>query len=169
MQQIIQENPREEKKKSATSIPIRAYFMACARNWYWFVISVILFGCIAYLYSKSQPLRYSANALILVQTKDSNQGTQSQTFSDLGISTGVNFIPNERYKIRSTKLMENVVNTLGANIQYYGHVFLRDVSLYKDTPLQVTPLRQVTQGFTVTVVPRSKATEGGKKLTLATR
>ncbi len=154
MQQIIQENPREEKKKSATSIPIRAYFMACARNWYWFVISVILFGCIAYLYSKSQPLRYSANALILVQTKDSNQGTQSQTFSDLGISTGVNFIPNERYKIRSTKLMENVVNTLGANIQYYGHVFLRDVSLYKDTPLQVTPLRQVTQGFTVTVVPK---------------
>ena len=118
MQEIIQEESRVKSKKTSSAIPIRAFFMACLRNWYWFVISVILCLCIAFLYSKSQPQRYSANALILVQTKDSNQGTQSQTFSDLGISTGVNFIPNERYKIRSTKLMENVVNALGINIQY---------------------------------------------------
>jgi len=75
-------------------------------------------------------------------------------FSDIGINTGINYLPNEPFKLQSSKLMEMVVNALGLNVQYYGHVFLRDVNLYKNSPVQVTPLNEVTNGFTMTVVPK---------------
>ena len=158
--EIIQEDSRPRSaaqvapKKASQSIPLRAYFMACARNWYWFVISAVIFTCLAFLYAKSQPQLYSSDALILIKTKDSNSGTQSQVFSDMGVTTGNNYLPNEQFKIRSTKLMETVVNALGVNVSYYGHVFLRDVNIYKTTPLQITPLRQITQPFTMVVVPK---------------
>ena len=129
--------------------------MACAYNWYWFVLSMILFACISYLYAKTQPQFYVAKSSILIRSKDSAQGTPSMTFSDLGLNT-VNYIPNEPYKLRSSRIMEIVVNSLGLNVQYFGHMFLRDVNIYKDTPVTITPLKEVTRGFTVTIVPKSE-------------
>lgn len=158
MQQIINESKSLEtleKKSTGQSLPLRAFFMACLRNWYWFLISVITCGCLAFLYSKSQPLTYESKAMILIKSKDSNQGTQAQAFSDLGISTGNNFMPNEFYKIKSTDMLETVVKNLGNNVQYYGRVFLRDVNIYQSTPIQVTPLREVTKSYSVSVVAKS--------------
>lgn len=159
MQQIVSEAastvPAAPAKKMTTStLPIRAFFVACLRNWYWFLISMIACGCIAFLYSKALPLKYDAKALILLKSKDSNQGTQTQAFSDLGITTGNNFMPNEIYKIRSTDMLENVVKNLGINVQYYGHVFLRDINIYHSSPIDVTPLRDVTEPYSITVVPK---------------
>lgn len=161
MQQAINDintaNEGAVKKNQSltTTIPIRAYLMACLRNWYWFLLSLILCGCLSYLYSKTQTFTYESRALILIKTKDSNQGTQSQAFSDLGLISGNNFIPNEIYKMKSTDLFEKVVMSLGNNVQYYGHVFLRDVNIYHSTPVQVTPLKEVTESFTITVVPKT--------------
>ena len=161
MQQIIQEDlvakaAAEEKKKKRARNGIKwdRLFMACAYNWYWFVLSMIVCACLAYLYGKSQPQFYVARSSILIRSKDSAQGTPSMTFSDLGLNT-VNYIPNEPYKIRSSRVMEVVVNSLGLNVQYYGHMFLRDVNIYKDTPVQVTPLKEVTSGYSLTIVPKS--------------
>ena len=136
---------------------MRSFLAACARNWYWFVISVIACGCLAFLYGKTQTQVYSSDAYILVNTEDSQtNGSQSHVFSDLGVSTGVNGIPDEMFKLRSTKLMESVVAHLGLNVQYYGHVYLRDVNIYKSAPVQVTPLNDIHEDFTVTVQPKSE-------------
>ena len=161
MQQIIQEDlvakaaAEEKKKKRARSgIKWDRLFMACAYNWYWFVLSMIVCASISYLYAKTKPQFYMARSSILIRSKDSAQGTPSMTFSDLGLNT-VNYIPNEPHKLRSSRVMEVVVNSLGLNVQYYGHMFLRDVNIYKDTPVQVTPLKEVTRGFSLTIVPKS--------------
>ncbi|MBP5497941.1 MAG: hypothetical protein J6X81_01035, partial [Muribaculaceae bacterium] len=57
-------------KKSGSSISLKSYAQACLRNWYWFVISIIVCACCAFLYSKSQPQLYKSSALILVSTGD---------------------------------------------------------------------------------------------------
>ena len=161
MQQIIQEDlaakraaEEKKKKRARTGIKWDRLFMACAYNWYWFVLSMIVCSCIAYLYGMTQPQFYVAKSSILIRSKDSAQGTPSMTFSDLGLST-VNYIPNEPYKLRSSRVMEIVVNSLGLNVQYFGHQFLRDVNIYKNTPVQVTPLKEVENGFSITIMPKS--------------
>ncbi|MBQ9577610.1 MAG: hypothetical protein IJV11_12125, partial [Muribaculaceae bacterium] len=145
----------KKKKRARTGVKWDRLFMACAYNWYWFVLSVVICGCIAYLYGKTLPQFYVAKSSILIRSKDSAQGTPSMTFSDLGLST-VNYIPNEPHKLKSSRIMEVVVNSLGLNVQYFRHMFLRDVNIYKDTPVTVTPLKEVTNGFNITLVPKSE-------------
>ncbi len=159
MQEIISESPREEKKTKKSrsmGIPIRSFFKACARNWYWFVISAVVCGSIALLYAKSQTKLYQAHALIAINNRDSRTaGSQSQTFADLGIASGNGITQNEIYKIRSSRLMEDVVEHLGLTIQYYGHVYLRDVNIYKNSPVQITPLEGSNKNFSITIIPTS--------------
>ena len=160
-QQIIQEDMvakaaalEKKKKRARTGIKWDRLFLACAYNWYWFVLSIIVCACIAYLYGKTLPQFYVAKSSILIRSKDSAQGTPSMTFSDLGFTT-VNYIPNEPHKLKSSRVMEVVVNSLGLNVQYYAHMFLRDVNIYKNTPIQVTPLKEITSGFSITILPKS--------------
>ncbi|MDO4970779.1 MAG: polysaccharide biosynthesis tyrosine autokinase [Bacteroidales bacterium] len=158
MQDIIEENgkkERTEKKAQESGFQLKPFLTACMRSWYWFVLSVVAFGCLAFLYAKSQTKMYSSNAKILITTKDSKSaGSQAAVFSDLGVAGSNNVISNEIYKLKSTTLMETVVNQLGLNIRYYGHVFLRDVNSYKTSPVQITPLQEVKGGFSMTVVPK---------------
>lgn len=161
MQEIIQEstsNDSKSKKKSFTnSIPIKAFFNACLHNWYWFVISAIICSCIALLKSKSEPKLYSSSALIMLTTETSKQaGSQAQVFGDLGMKVGTSDLANETHIIKSSKLMETVVNYLGLNIQYYGRVYLREVNTYKHSPVQITPMRDTNTNFTITIVPKSE-------------
>ena len=88
MQQIVQEDlaaraaAEEKKKKRARSgIKWDRLFMACAYNWYWFVLSMIVCASISYLYAKTKPQFYMAKSSILIRSKDSAQGTPSMTTS----------------------------------------------------------------------------------------
>ena len=161
MQNIIEENgtsavkENTAKRAEESAFQIKPFLTACARNWYWFVLSVVGFGCLAFLFAKSQTQKYSSSAKILITTKDyKSAGSQAALFSDLGSAGVNNMLSNEIYKLKSTTLMETVVNQLGLNIRYYGHVFLRDVNCYKTSPLQITPLQDVKQPFSMTVVPK---------------
>ena len=158
MQNIIEETGNKEKagkKQQNSGFQLQAFLTACLHNWYWFVLSIIACGSLAYLYSKAQTKLYSASAKIIITTKDTKTaGSQAAVFSDLGVTGSNNIISNEIYKLKSTSLMETVVNQLGLNIRYYGHVYLRDVNIYKTSPVQITPLQDVKEPFSMTVVPK---------------
>lgn len=158
MQNIIEETGNKEKagkKQQNSGFQLQAFLTACLHNWYWFVLSIIVCGSLAYLYSKAQTKLYSASAKIIITTKDTKTaGSQAAVFSDLGVTGSNNIISNEIYKLKSTSLMETVVNQLGLNIRYYGHVYLRDVNIYKTSPVQITPLQDVKAPFSMTVVPK---------------
>lgn len=162
MQEIIEESKTPEKgseqKKRVRSngIPIKAFFRACMRNWYWFVISTIVCASIMFLKSKSETERYMASTLIMTMSDASlGSSTQSRTFSDLGVVKPHNNLPNEIYKLKNVTVMEEVVKALGLNVQYYGHVYMRDVNIYKNSPVQVTPLNNIETNYSITVVPTS--------------
>lgn len=162
MQEIIQETPssndeKKKKKNFTTSIPIKAFFNACLHNWYWFVISAIICTCLALLKSKSEPKLYSASATIMLTTETSKQaGSQAQVFGDLGVNMVTSDLANETHKLKSTKLMESVVEQLGLNIQYYGKVYLREVNIYKHEPVDIMPMEEAKSNYTITIVPKSE-------------
>lgn len=160
MQEIIQESPssssdekKSRKKNFATAIPIKAFFRACLHNWYWFVISAIICTCIALLKTKSEPKLYNTSALIMLTTETSKQaGSQAQVFGDLGMKVLTTDLANETHKIKATKLMEDVVNHLGLNIQYYGRVYLRDINTYKHSPVKITPMKKVDSNYSISIL-----------------
>ena len=144
-----------KSKSSKGGISIRSYLTACLHNWYWFVLSVLIFGCIAYLYGKSQPQLYSSSALVLIKTNMNDASGEAQVLSDLSSSRKYRSLTNEIYVIKSTTIMDEVVSKLNLNVNYYYHKYLRDVNIYNSTPVIITPLKEVTKPFTVVMRPRN--------------
>ena len=175
MQEIIQEsapsnnNSEKRKRNFSNTIPIKAFFRACMHNWYWFVISAIICTCIALLKTKSEPKLYDSSALVTLTTETSKQaGSQAQMFGDLSARFMTTDLSNEIHKIKSTKLMEDVVEHLGLNIQYYGRVYLRDINIHSRRPILISQFlfssRVITTLSSLLMVIRS-----GRKRTLVTR
>ena len=142
----IKEN-QDPKSNSASSAPskvglrIKDFLYLCLTNWYWFVISVVVCMCIAFIYIKRSVPTYRKTASILIKT-DSHGRSVSQSaamFEDLGINTGGSNMLDEIEILRSPDLMRDVVRKLNLDISYNTKGKFREHTLYgRLLPVQVS-------------------------------
>ena len=126
-------------------------FMMCKeillRKWYWFLISVVACLILGYIYYQKQPRVYQRQAVMLIEDADpmggamgSNSRRVRNNMTSLmelnGISVGDN-LENEMFILTSLRLMENVVDSLGLDVDYKMENGLHDVTLYRERPVEV--------------------------------
>lgn len=112
-------------------------------KWFYFLLSVILFGALSWFYLSSRTPLYQRHAVILV--KDDATGSTSSKRSALNTSSlmqlngvlGGTSVKNELYILRSYQLMREVVKTLGLDVRYDYRYRMRHISLYKERPVTV--------------------------------
>lgn len=109
-------------------------------KWYWFAISLFITLTIAVLYLLSTPPIYTRTAAILVKdnSKSSSSTSTMNDFSDLGIFKSNTNINNELLTLKSPTLMTEVVNRLGLNETFTIRKGLKNVDLYKVSPVTIT-------------------------------
>lgn len=109
-------------------------------KWYWFAISLFITLTIAVLYLLSTPPIYTRTAAILVKDNSKNSSSTSamNDFSDLGIFKSNTNINNELLTLKSPTLMTEVVNRLGLNETFTIRKGLKNVDLYKVSPVTIT-------------------------------
>lgn len=109
-------------------------------KWYWFAISLFITLTIAVLYLLSTPPIYTRTAAILVKdnSKSSSSTGATSDFSDLGIFKSNTNINNELLTLKSPTLMTEVVNRLGLNETFTVRKGLKNVDLYKVSPVTIT-------------------------------
>ena len=95
---------------------------------------------IAVLYLLSTPPIYTRTAAILVKdnSKSSSSTSAMNDFSDLGIFKSNTNINNELLTLKSPTLMTEVVNRLGLNETFTIRKGLKNVDLYKVSPVTIT-------------------------------
>lgn len=109
-------------------------------RWYWFVLSVFVALSVAALYLLRTPNIYTRTASVLIKD-DSKNGAQTggmNEFSDLGVFKSNTNINNELLTMKSPTLMTEVVQRLGLNETYTTRWRLKDIGLYKSSPIAVT-------------------------------
>ena len=151
MSEQTEEKTNNEKEVSSGGISIKSYLFACLRNWYWFILSVIITGCLAFLYAKSRPQLYSASSLVLIKTDLKESGGGENVIADLSSSRRYRSLTNEIYVIKSLDIMKDVVSKLNLNVSYFYHKYLRDVAIFNESPVLVTPVKEVTSPFSLEV------------------
>lgn len=109
-------------------------------KWYWFAISLFITLTIAVLYLLSTTPIYTRTAAILVKdnSKSSSSTSAMNDFSDLGIFKSNTNINNELLTLKSPTLMTEVVNRLGLNETFTIRKGLKNVDLYKVSPVTIT-------------------------------
>lgn len=125
---------------------------------YWFAISLFITLTIAVLYLLSTPPIYTRTAAILVKdnSKSSSSTSAMNDFSDLGIFKSNTNINNELLTLKSPTLMTEVVNRLGLNETFTIRKGLKNVDLYKVSPVTITFCDKIEVPLSFTIKFSSK-------------
>ena len=127
-------------------------------KWYWFAISLFITLTIAVLYLLSTPPIYTRTAAILVKdnSKSSSSTSAMNDFFDLGIFKSNTNINNELLTLKSPTLMTEVVNRLGLNETFTIRKGLKNVDLYKVSPVTITFCDKIEVPLSFTIKFSSK-------------
>lgn len=106
-------------------------------NWYWFVISVILCGCVAFFYLHSTAPTYQRTATVLVKDSRKGGGADMTAFSDILGGIGRRSAENEIHIFQSRKLMEQVVEKYDLATRYTTEGRISTTDIYGRTPALV--------------------------------
>lgn len=99
--------------KNSDFIDFNAIFRSYLKNWYWFAISLLLFGLAGYVYVKTHNVEYSIHANVMIDKDESNPLLSSMDLGGLfGSSARVD---DEVFIISSHSLLRDVVRQLGLN------------------------------------------------------
>ena len=105
-------------------------------NWFWFVLSIAVFGGWAwYKYSKTQ-FRYTTNATVMF--KDAHTTARQAGLDRLANATPQVNVSNEILQFQSPELMRQAVLRLHAEVDYKIKDYLRWEELYSNAPIKVT-------------------------------
>lgn len=122
MSEYIINEQDEDELRSGNSLTLRAVLEMTWALRYWIVLSVLLCLCCAAVYLYVKPKVFHSHALVMVTT-DKNAGmAQSAQMSFIADMTGVqsyNSLANEKVIIKSTPVLQAVVEEQGLNVRYY--------------------------------------------------
>lgn len=128
--------PYQAYEIEETQLNLRALFMRYARNWPWFVLSLLLALAAAYVYLLYQAPVYNVQASILV--KDEHKGISEQSaLKEVDIFTQSKLVENEIELLKSYTLMDRVVTHLGLDVRYYRPTGTLRKQVYQESPIRL--------------------------------
>lgn len=150
---INESNVPETKGSSGGGLAINPIeiLLFLLSKWYWFVLSVLLFGGYAWYQYARSPYVYTRTATVMIKdARSKNIAGGLERFSAYSTTN----VSNEILQFRSHKLMHEVINRLHADMSYTVMEGLREKELYTQAPVKVSSADPDTQlPFTLTLTP----------------
>jgi tyrosine-protein kinase Etk/Wzc len=120
--------------RSEVTFNFKRFLGSLLGNWYWIVLSVLIFFIAAYLYIQAtKPLYLMKSSLQVAEEVTSNNVLEKLNMTQ---EKPLNLY-NEINLLRSEDIISSVVDSLGLNVSYFTTVKLREKELYGDCPIKV--------------------------------
>ena len=129
----------QEKEGVASFFDFAALYRTIILNWYWFVLSLIIFGGIGAIYLRYTTPLYQSTAKLLIKDEDNNsrRGSSLQNMSNLGIISNSTGVDNEMEILSSHSIAEDAIRDLKLYVNYTTEGKVKDIIAYRDQPLTV--------------------------------
>ena len=132
---------KEQEKEGVTSFfDFATLYRTIILNWYWFVLSLIIFGGIGAIYLRYTTPLYQSTAKLLIKDDDngsSRRGSSLQNITNLGTISNSAGIDNEMEILSSHSIAEDAIRDLKLYVNYTTEGKVKDVITYRDQPLVV--------------------------------
>ena len=136
------ENNQFEVQEEKKDINIIGEVMKYLNYWYWFLIMGILFFLGAKLYLRYTPDIFESNARIKIL----DNASSGFKLPDAGISifgkTKIN-LDNEIQVLKSSRMMQKVVDSLGLTTRYSSVGYFTDFELWQNKPISIQWLENI--------------------------
>ena len=129
----------QEKQGIASFFDFAALYRTVILNWYWFVLSLIIFGGIGAIYLRYTTPLYQSTAKLLIKD-DANSGKRGaslQNITNIGTISNSTVIDNEMEILSSHSIAEDAIRDLKLYVNYATEGKVKDVIAYRDQPLTV--------------------------------
>ncbi|MBR1427372.1 MAG: polysaccharide biosynthesis tyrosine autokinase [Paludibacteraceae bacterium] len=139
------------------TIDVRKLLMTVLRNWYWYVLSVVLCGCLAVWYYFSHTAKYKVDASIMLRINNDDMALpQAEMLSFMGVSSGKQ-VDDEIAILSSRDIISQVIRDLDLQTEYRKKKGLRWVGEYPVSDLRVVYPEHFTDTLTHPVRIKIKA------------
>ncbi|MFR9626778.1 MAG: polysaccharide biosynthesis tyrosine autokinase [Rikenellaceae bacterium] len=108
------------------------------RNWYWFLLSIIVMQCGAWAYLRYTVPTYVVTSSVMINDESSSTGVDLESLGLGSVSSKQNTLNSEIMVMRSKTMIESVVYELDLHTSYYVLGRINDIELYQSTPVTVS-------------------------------
>lgn len=149
MSEYIINEQEDDELRSGNSLSLRAILETTWALRYWIILSIFICLCCASVYLYIKPKTYHSAALVMVTTdKNAGMGSSAQMsfIADMTGMQSYNSLSNEKIIIKSTPVVQAVVEELGLNVRYYvlNHWVNREM-MPREVLMKFTPSKGVNQ------------------------
>jgi len=149
MSEYIINEQEDDELQSGSSLSLRAILELTWALRYWIILSIFVCLCCAAVYLYVKPKTYHSSALVMVTTdKNAGMGSSAQMsfIADMTGMQSYNSLSNEKIIIKSTPVVQSVVEELGLNVRYFvrNHMVNRE-TLPQEVRMTYTPQEGVNQ------------------------
>jgi capsular exopolysaccharide synthesis family protein len=128
---------QEKQGTQEETIDIKALILKYSQYWYYFVASILFFGCIAFLNNRYTTPKYSVSTTLLIRDDNNTQLGAENLLEGLELFSGKKNLKNEIIILSSYSLFEKVIEELNLGVSYYQHGFLQTNELFGISPFEV--------------------------------
>jgi len=125
------QEPQEE------TIDLKALILNYSQYWYYFLVSILFFGFLAFLNNRYTVPEYSVSTTLLIRDDNNTQMGAENLLEGLELFSGKKNIENEIIILNSYNISERVVKELDLGASYFQHGFFITNELYKTSPIKV--------------------------------
>lgn len=141
-------NEEDQITNARSDFDLRAIVANFRAKWYWFFISVILFGMLAFLYLRYATPTYKISAKLLVNDNSGGSGaSEASLLSDLGLFSTQSNVNNEVQILKSKTLLYKVIDNLRLNVTYIGQGDVKTKDIYLHSPFAISFLNNKTENL----------------------
>ena len=135
----LEQGKELEVNESNSSFDFATLYRTIVLNWYWFVLSSIIFGSLGAIYLRYATPMYQSTAKLLIkdESNSNRRGSSLQNMSNLGIISNSTGIDNEMEILTSHSIAEDAIRDLKLYVNYTTKGRVKDIILYRNQPLNV--------------------------------
>lgn len=132
-------------------------FNRLKKNWFWFILLAGLGYCAAEFYIGFQTEFYEIEASLKIKEEEDNIG-QKAIVRDMGFNENVN-LEDEIFTLKSSPLMEKVVNNLELDITYFHVGKFKETELYDESPVSaiIYGNKELAEGKVIEISPMNSS------------
>lgn len=116
------------------------------RYWLWFLISVLIFGMLAFLYLRYSTSTYQSEATILIKDENNSALSELAAFEDLGLAgagLSKSAFENEIEIVKSRRLLLQVVDNLNLEVRYFKQGNVKASEIFSEKPFFVRQFKPI--------------------------
>lgn len=136
--ETFQWKPVTREPQQSGGIDPLAILSLLLKNWYWFVITIIIsiLGARFYI-GHTMPVYRTTTAVLINDSEERSLVNNDELLQGLGLPGGMKNLENQIMILHSRALIEKTLNELPYEIEYYLKTLRNSLPLYPDSPIKV--------------------------------